>query len=314
MGKMFETLFLLLVLVLASPQANAVEIDVLKAKTAMLDYLTDEECTMDPQLRSSLGLSVGDQFLLTDKNNSSVYGLVTIDSDYEDGSDNNDIRMRLSGRERFNQTDSFDAYATVWTPYHNKTETWLNDNDQFGEFLDETSSAQTDLLILAPHGGVIESYTDDIAVAFYDEMDQTYFKDVSAWYCIGHQDTIGAFDAWHITSTALSENSFPYLDDVSARTFDYAVSIHGYSGGEVLVGGGASVAFKEDVKDALDAISWSYTVTVVDVGDSYSGTDPDNVVNRYSSNGVQLELPYSARSGYWTDIAEALAGFYDTLI
>lgn len=290
------------------------EIDVLKAKTEMLSYLTEENCTMDDELRNNLGLSVGQQFLLTVKNASSKYGLVTIHSDYEDGSDDNDIRMRLTGRQRFDQSAAFDAYAAVWTPYHGKTDSWLNDNDEMGEFKSETSSSQTDIIIMAPHGGMIENYTDELASRFYDGLVTTYSKDASLWYCIGHQDAIGAFDAWHITSTDLSEGSFPYLNDLSCRTYDYAVTVHGYSGSEVLVGGGASTLFKEDVKDALDTISWSYTVTVVGVGDSYSGTDPDNIVNRYSSTGVQLELPYGARRDYWEDVADTLADFYKNLI
>lgn len=295
--------------------AEAVEdIDVLKAKTEMLAYLTEESCTMDDELRGALGLSVGDQFLLTVQSNSDAYGLVTIHSDYEDGSDNDDIRLRLSGRQRFNQSDSFAAWAEAWTPVHGQTDSWLNTNDELGEFLEETSSSQTDFLVLAPHGGAVEGYTDELAQELYDELTVSYSKDASAWYCIGYQSELGAFDAWHITSTDLSENSFPYLDDVSGRTYDYAVSIHGYSGGDVLVGGGCSTAHKEDVKDALDAISWSYTVTVVGAGDAYGGTDPANIVNRYSSCGVQLELPFSARQSYWQDIAGALADLYQTLI
>jgi phage replication-related protein YjqB (UPF0714/DUF867 family) len=290
------------------------EIDVLKAKTEMLSYLTEENCTMDDELRNNLGLSVGQQFLLTVKNSSSKYGLVTIHSDYEDGSDNNDIRMRLFGRQRFDQSDSFDAYAAVWTPHHGKTDSWLNDNDEMGEFKSETSSTQTDIVIMAPHGGIIENYTDELAKRFYDGLTVTNSKDASLWYCIGHQDAIGAFAAWHITSVDISEDSFPYLDDLSGRTYDYAVTVHGYSGSDVLVGGGASTSFKEDVKDALDGISWGYTVTVVGEGDSYAGVHEDNIVNRYSSAGVQLEIPYSARRDYWEDIADALTDFYKTLI
>jgi phage replication-related protein YjqB (UPF0714/DUF867 family) len=290
------------------------EIDVLKAKTEMLSYLTEENCTIDDELRDNLGLVVGQQFLLTVKSDSDKYGLVTIHSDYEDGSDNNDIRMRLSSRQRFGETDSFDAYATVWEPVHGETDSWLRTNDEMGEFKEETSSTQEDIIIMAPHGGIIENYTDHLADRLYDGLTVTNSKDASLWYCIGYQSHIGAFDAWHITSTDISEENFPYLDDLSGRSYDYAVTVHGYSGSDVLVGGGASTAFKEDVKDALDSISWSYTVTVVGTGDAYGGVHVDNIVNRYSSTGVQLEIPYSARRDHWEDIADALVDFYALLI
>lgn len=294
--------------------ALGTQIDVLKAKTAMLSYLTEENCTIDDELRTALGLAVGDQFLLTVKDATSRYGLVTIHSDYEDGSDNDDIRMRLSGRQRFNESDSFDAYADAWTALQGKTDSWLNDNDEMGEFKEETSSTQTDMIVMAPHGGMIENYTDELAKRVYDGLTGTYSKDASLWYCIGHQDAIGAFDAWHITSTDINENNFGYLDDLSGRTYDYALTIHGYGGSEVLVGGGASTTFKNSVKSALDNISWSYTVTVVGEGDEYGGTHVDNIVNRYSSGGVQLEIPYAARRDYWQDIADELVDLYRTLI
>lgn len=290
------------------------QIDVLKATTGMLDYLTSENCTIDDELRNNLGLAVGQQFLLTVKSDTDKYGLVTIHSDYEDGSDNDDIRMRLDGRERFDQSGSFDAYAAVWAPVHGQTDSWLSSNDEMGEFKEETSSSQTDIIIMAPHGGVIEGYTDELADRLYAGLSVTNSKDASLWYCIGYQSAIGAYDAWHITSTDIDEASFPYLDDLSGRSYDYAVTVHGYSGSEILVGGGASTAFKADVKDALDSISWSYTVTVVGDGDAYGGTSIDNIVNRYSSTGVQLEIPYAARRDHWEDIADALVDFYAVLI
>lgn len=294
--------------------ALGTQIDVLKSKTEMLAYLTDENCTIDDELRTSEGLAVGDQFLLTVKSSTRKYGLVTIHSDYEDGSDNDDIRMRLSGRQRFDQSDSFDAYIDPWKALQGKTDSWLNDNDEMGEFKSESSSTQTDMIIMAPHGGMIENYTDELAVRFYNGLVTTNSKDASLWYCIGHQDAIGAFDAWHITSADISENNFGYLDDLSGRTYSYAVTVHGYSGTDVLVGGGASDTLKNAVKDALDDISWSYDVTVVGEGDSYGGTHTNNIVNRYSSSGVQLEIPYGARRDYWEDIADALTDYYKTLI
>lgn len=290
------------------------EIDVLKAKTAMLSFLTSENCTIDDELRNNIGLAVGEQFLLTVKNHSDRYGLVTIHSDYEDGSDDNDIRMRLSGRQRFDETDSFDAYAEQWSALQGKTDTWLNDNNQMGEFKEESDSSQTDMLIMAPHGGMMENYTDELAKRFYEGLVTTNSKDASLWYCIGHQDALGAYAAWHITSVDINEINFGYLNTLSSRTYDYAVTIHGYGEDDVLVGGGASDTLKNAVKAALDGISWSYTVTVVGEGDEYGGVHEDNIVNRYSSAGVQLEIPYNARRDYWQDIADALTNYYKTLI
>jgi phage replication-related protein YjqB (UPF0714/DUF867 family) len=290
-------------------QAVGTDIDVLKAKSSQ-SYLIGygERISMDPDLASAEGVVEGQQVRITRQSATTKYGIYTVYEFYEDGSDNDDVRMALAGRQRLDTSDSFAGYLDGQTSVvvHGETDAWLQSNNEFGEFLDETSSSQTDVLILAPHGGYIESYTDEEASRVQTNLDNES-KDASAWYCIGYQSAIGAFDAWHITSTEISEESFPYLDDVSARTFDYAVSFHGYSGSDVLVGGGASSALKTEIKEAIEAIDgFSYDVSVVTSGE-YAGTDPDNIVNRYSDEGVQIEQPYGARSGYWQDIADAVS-------
>lgn len=308
-----KLVLMVLGLLMATMCASAQEdIDVLKAKTEMLSYLTAENCTMDDELRVQLGLSVGDQFLLTRQSATSKYGLVTIHSDYEDGSDNDDIRMRYTGRERFDTTDSFAAWAEAWTPIHGQTDAWLNSNDEMGEFLEETSTTHTEVVFTAPHGGMIENYTDEMAQWAYDYMD-TNSKSASAWYCIGHQDAIGAYNAWHITSSDISRNSFPYLDDIGDRGFDYAVSFHGYSESDIGVGGRAPSALKTEVKEAIeDAVGTAYDVVILTSG-PYAGTSTDNFVNWLTStgdDGVQIELPYAARRDYGQDIAEAVAAVF----
>ena len=309
----FTVLLALVGVLLSAMCAFAQEdIDVLKAKTEMLSYLTAENCTMDDELRNTLGLSVGDQFLLTRQSDTSKYGLVTIHSDYEDGTDNDDIRMRLSGRERFDTTDSFAADAEAWTPVHGQTDAWLSSNDEMGEFLEETSSNHTDVVFTAPHGGAIEGYTDHMAEWAFDYMDNAS-KEASAWYCVGYQSEIGAYDAWHITSTDISRNSFPYLDNIGDRGFDYAVSFHGYGESDIGVGGRASSALKTEVKEAIeDAVGVAYNVVILTSG-SYAGTSTDNFVNWLTSSGddgVQIELPYGARRDYGQDIAEAVAAVF----
>ncbi len=289
-------------------------INVLKATTAMLEYLTQETCTIDPQARAALGAAVGDQFLLTPDSAPSKYGLVTIDRDYEDGTDNNDIRMIAAGRARFDYTDGFDAAASLFTPVHGETDSWLNSNNKLGEFLSESSSSQTKMLVLAPHGGAVESYTDELAQRIYDGLVTTNSKDASLWKCIGYQSAIGAYDAWHVTSTKISTNSFPYLWNVAGRSFDFALSIHGFGEADVAIGGAASSTLKNEVKAALEAITnFPFTVSVMTSGE-YAGTDPANIVNRYSPAGVQLELPYSARTTWWQQIADALVDLYKNKI
>lgn len=288
----------------------SVEIDVLKAKSEMLAYLDEENCTIDPDLASANSVEVGQQIRIKVKNSPTKYGLLTVDRTYEDGSDNNDIRLRASARTRFGQTDGFDAYleGCDQVVLHGKDNTWLNSNDEFGELLDETDTTHTDLVICAPHGGMIENYTDEMAKWCYDKM-VALSKSASCWRCIGHQDAIGAYAAWHITSTEISRSSFPYLDQIGDRGFSYAVSFHGYGEADIGVGGAAPLALKTEIKEAIEnAVGTAYDVTVVTTG-PYAGTSADNFVNWLTdgSDGVQIELPYGARQNYGQAIAEAVA-------
>lgn len=293
------------------------EIDVLKAKTAMLDYLTPENCTIDPELRTGQGFSIGQQVRVWPKNESNKYGLVTLHSDYQDGSDNNDIRMRASGRARFDESGSFDAYIDDPDVKQNKDKSWLDSNNEFGEFLDENGTNPTTVCCCAPHGGIIENYTDEQSEWMYNRLKNYHSKNASCWRCAGWQDAIGAFDAWHITSTDISRTSFPKLDSIGDRGFSYAVSFHGFGEDDIMVGGNASAALKNEIKEAIeDVVGSAYDVVVVTSG-AYSGTDPDNFVNWLTSGGsggVQIEQPYGARRDYGQAIAEAVADVIATKI
>lgn len=292
-------------------------IDVLKAKTEMLSYLTSENCTIDPELRSNEGYVIGQQVRIWPKNATSKYGLVTLHSNYQDGSDNDDIRMRLSGRQRFDETDSFDAYLDAPGIYTDKTKSWLETNNEYGEILTESSTTHSDIVICAPHGGIIENYTDEEADWMYSRLVSHHSKDASSWVACGWQDAIGAFDAWHITSTDISRDSFSKLDQIGDRGFTYAVSFHGFSEDDIYVGGGASSTLKNEVKTAIEnAVGTAYDVVVVSSG-AYSGVSPDNFVNWLTSGGsggVQIEQPYGARRDYGQAIAEAVADVFASKI
>lgn len=292
-------------------------IDVLKAKTEMLEYLTSERCTIDPELRSGEGYAIGQQVRIWPKNQSSKYGLVTLHSDYQDGTDNDDIRMRLSGRERFDETDSFDAYLDAPGIKTDKTKSWLESSDEYGEILTETSTTHDKIVCCAPHGGIIENYTDEQAEWMHSRLANHHSKDSSCWVACGWQDAIGAYDAWHITSGDISRDSFALLDQIGDRGFGYAVSFHGFSEDSIMVGGGAPTALKTEVANAIAAVvGEAYDVDVVSSG-PYGGVSEDNFVNWITdggTGGVQIEQPYGARRDYGQAIAEAVADVYASKI
>lgn len=292
-------------------------IDVLKSKTEMLEYLTSENCTIDPELRNNEGYVIGQQVRIWPKNESGKYGLVTLYSNYQDGTDNDDIRMRLSGRQRFDETDSFDAYLDAAGIKTGQSKSWLQSNNEYGEILTESNTAHSDIVICAPHGGIIENYTDEEAEWMYNRLVNYHSKNASCWVACGWQSSIGAFDAWHITSTDISRESFSLLDQIGDRDFTYAVSFHGFGEDSIMVGGGASSSLKQEVATAIqNAVGTAYDVDVVSSG-SYAGVSPDNFVNWLTASGnggVQIEQPYGARQNYGQAIAEAVADVFSSKV
>jgi phage replication-related protein YjqB (UPF0714/DUF867 family) len=137
---------------------------------------------------------------------------------------------------------------------------------------------------------------------------------VSVWLCKGYQAR-GAKKTWHITSTDIDPGSFPRLHSIFSRGFSDAVAFHGFDRPEILVGGMAAPAVKEEIAaEIAKAIAGSdISVRIACPDDVFGGDDPANIVNRLTaggSNGVQIEQSLVARNTHWVDIAEAVAKVY----
>ena len=169
----------------------------------------------------------------------------------------------------------------------------------------------TGLLILAPHGGVLEPPTDLQALRVLEKLRG---RPASNWWCEGFHPEGGkaAFDRWHITSTAILEDAFPLLARVARRQFTYAVSFHGMIEERVLIGGSGPTRLKTEIRNAIRHVLGSVGITVdlAKVGEVNGGRDPKNIVNRYTrSGGVQIEQSPEARK-HWKAIADAVAKVY----
>ena len=296
----------------------AIRIDVLKALSSQ-SYLIGygERISMDPELADDNDVVVSQQVRIKSKKATDRYAIYTVHQFMQDGTDDNDVRMAYDGRQRMDYSDSFSGYLEGCDAVvlQGQTESYLQSNDEFGEFLDESSTSHTKLVACAPHGGIIENYTDEQAERVYSQL-VGQSKDVSAWRCKGWQSAIGAYDAWHITSTEISPDSFPLLNSIKNRGFDYAVAFHGYGEADIAVGGGASSTLKQEIADAIADISGlPYDVSVVNDG-PYGGVSPDNFVNWLTSagNGIQIEQPYGARRDYGQAIADAVASVFASKI
>jgi len=196
-----------------------------------------------------------------------------------------------------------------------KIDSQVTDNSEFVERLTD-NGRHRGLIVIAPHGGDIEAHTDEQAECVGKQLAS---KGVSVWVCKGFiKQGNGAFDRWHITSTDISEKSFPKLKKVIGRHFEYAVAFHGWTEGFICIGGRAPRDLKQQFNDLkqeikkkiVSAISGSRIKVVTDDDSTFpgfNGNDPKNIVNRLGTIGIQIEQSRKARDDFSIPIADAVA-------
>jgi hypothetical protein len=76
------------------------------------------------------------------------------------------------------------------------------------------------LVVIAPHGDDIEPYTHLQADEVVTRILRLGGRKVATWVCLGQGfDNVGARIRWHITSTDVSERSFPGLRTIMGQRF-----------------------------------------------------------------------------------------------
>lgn len=276
------------------------------SQTDLIDH--DEHCSASLERLATGAFAVGQQVRMT--RDDGEYALYTV-SEGRDESFSNVFRMGRAGRSRLGTTDTFIATVDTDITHPTYTDAEAQQQSEFVERLDDDGT-QTRLVVCAPHGGMVERYTDEQAEAVAARLAPL---GASSWRCKGWRAGGGAYDRWHITSTDIHRDSFPLLDSVADRGFEYAVSFHGIGGSGVLVGGGAPVELKAELKAEIEARidDPDVPVTVV-TGGQYAGESPANFVNWLTAdaaNGIQIEQSYTARSVYRDAIVDAVVAVYE---
>jgi phage replication-related protein YjqB (UPF0714/DUF867 family) len=221
------------------------------------------------------------------------------------------LRMALVARERLGTADEFDATVDTQVPRPQLSDDEAREQSEFVERLID-DGYQRRVVAIAPHGGMIERHTDQQAERVGAMLGHGCS---SVWLCRGFDAGGEAFKQWHITSGDIHPPSFPLLNTIAARRFAHAVSFHGFSGGDVLVGGLASRPFKQEIVRELQRVlsGSGIGVRMPDRSDDYDGDDPRNIVNRLTAGGaggVQIEQSLEARTRFWKPIADAVASVY----
>jgi phage replication-related protein YjqB (UPF0714/DUF867 family) len=267
-----------------------------------------DHCSLDPERLESIGVVPRSQIRV--RRSATLVALYTVS---ETRSEPNDatVRMVRLGRERLGTDGDFEATIDSQVPNPTLSDEQARDLGEFVERLDD-DGCQRGLVALAPHGGMIEQFTDNQAECVAAILG---CKLASAWRCKGFSEEHGASRLWHITSSELRDESFPLLNQISHRGFAHAVAFHGFKDDGVLVGGAASPSFRQEIAEALQSVlrGSGIEARLPGPGDDLDGNNPCNVVNRLTASGetgVQIEQSFEARRRFWEEIAHTVASVY----
>ena len=264
-----------------------------------------EHCSADADLLRSIGRARGEQVRIY--RDDSEFAVFTI-ADVPDEAPDSIVRMGKFARLRFGPSEEFEGRIVPTVTASHLTDEQARDRGELVERLVDDGK-NTGLLIMAPHGGQLETPTDLQAERLAEKLGQAR---ASTWICKGFHPRGGkaAFDRWHITSTDISEASYPMLARVAARKFEYAISFHGMAEDRILIGGTAPTRLRQEIREAI-RLAIDDPKMAVDLslpGEPNGGLDPKNIVNRYASQGgVQIEQSPRARREHWKEIVDAVA-------
>jgi phage replication-related protein YjqB (UPF0714/DUF867 family) len=283
---------------------------ILKLRLPEQDALKNapERCSADPVMLESIGRSLGQQVRIRRRDDPRFVALFTAKQANPDARGGaNVIRAGLTGRQRLGTAKEMPAIvqAQVVDPGPQP------DGVSFFELADDDGK-QAYFIAIAPHGGEIEKHTDEQAELAVRELTTACFP-ASLWLCKGDGDKDkGASDRWHITADDLQPACFPLLQPLASRTFCYGVAFHGFDRKEneadVYIGGAASPLLKLAIARALIALYLPIKIKISTRYDDpkFQGFSPENIINRLTTRGIQLEQSIEARK-YYLEIARAVA-------
>jgi phage replication-related protein YjqB (UPF0714/DUF867 family) len=265
----------------------------------------DQACSVS---KSLAGVMIGDQVRVVRGDND--YALYTVLA-RQIGDEPDVVRMGTSARQRVGTSNPFAGTLVKPVVASGLTDAEAEAADEFVERLVDDGD-NVGLVVIAPHGGIIEVNTDRQAEAV------TAALGCSSWICKGWKAGGGGYDRWHITSTRISPRSFPGLKVIANRGFAYSVAFHGMSSAGVLIGGAAPHELKQMLKAAiLDELPGNIEVEIAEPGDANSGHSEKSVHNWLTADGfggIQIEQSPNVRNGHWEEVANAVINLYSQLI
>lgn len=167
------------------------------------------------------------------------------------------------------------------------------------DFKIRVEDVQSDVTILAVHGGGIEPGTSELTQAIHGKFNRYYFEGIK-------KDNNFSL---HLTSARFDE---PRALDLVARSKN-CLALHGFRGvgKKSFCVGGRNKALAEKIIGKLQNLNYDFEIQFP--CKAYPGQDLKNIVNRCQNAGVQLEMNDELRDqllsnpGMMKDVAQALS-------
>lgn len=159
----------------------------------------------------------------------------------------------------------------------------------------ETNVTDSDVIVIAIHGGKIEKGTTELAYALSSHNNYNYYS----YMGIKSKDNL----ALHITSDKFDEPTVLEMVSKSKTT----LSIHGCSGSEEFTYiGGLDTELGNRIKESLT----KYGFTVLDAPKRLAGISPNNIVNKNMNGcGVQIEISKGLRTQFLSSNNDSLKNY-----
>jgi phage replication-related protein YjqB (UPF0714/DUF867 family) len=297
----------------ANDDGTSIRARILNLRLPEQDSLRNEaeRCSADPASLASIGRGVGHQVRIRRADVDHVVAVYTVSQANPDNPSRADVvRIGLTGRERLGTDGELDR-AVVEARVVDAASTGI----RFFEEAEDTTEWPY-LVVIAPHGGKIEDYTDEQATEVLSQLQTAGFP-ASLWICKGFGDNNkGAFDRWHITSTDIHPASFPLLGSLMSRQFFYGIAFHGFARegddeADIYIGGAAPLRLKTAVRKALNRLHLPLKIKISTRKDppKFQGFAPENLINRLAARGIHLEQSKEARV-FHKEIADTVADVF----
>ncbi|WP_324666038.1 poly-gamma-glutamate hydrolase family protein [Haloarcula sediminis] len=207
----------------------------------------------------------------------------------------NTVVLETEGRKLLSDETTFPATVRNQVPDNTLSVSEARRLNEFTETL-QIAGYDSEVLVIAVHGGDVEANTDESASWFHKEcLAHGVAADVYTARGFGKRN----FQRWHVGSSSLHLRSFPKLREVAGRQYELVIAFHlhdvrGDGSPKILVGGRTDATLREQTAARLDdALPNKYAYITDRSQHSMMGGSHTNVVNwlsRDGESGLQIEV------------------------